>query len=99
MFESSTDLFYIVASVSLAVLTVFVCVALYHLIAILSRAHRLVDAVEGFLEKAGKMTAYLGMIGSAAQMIKKRFTSDEDEEDEEVEEPKITKTRSKKVKK
>lgn len=85
MFETSTDIFYIVASGCLALLTIFLCSALYHLIAILSRAHRLVDVIEGFLEKAGRLSSYFSAIGGAAQIIKNRFSGDSEEDEDELE--------------
>ena len=82
MFQTTADVYYIIASIAITLLTVFGCIALYHLIRILSRADTALDAIEGMLERVGKVSSYIGIIGSAAQMLKDKFGSSDDDEDE-----------------
>ena len=80
MLQTNADIYYMVASIAIAMLTVFGCIALYYLIRILSRASATLDAIEDMLERAGQITSYFSAVGPVLKMIKNKFAPDDDDD-------------------
>lgn len=55
MFSTSGDILNLVLSISVVVLTTFLCVALFYLISSVSKAHRVIKKVEGGVIKAEEL--------------------------------------------
>ncbi len=96
MFETSSDIFYLVASLAIVVLSVFVTIALYHTIAILKRINELMEMTEEGIstiseklrdatERVVAVSGYVKVISQAAQSMiaayRRRVEGSEEEEE------------------
>lgn len=108
MFENSRDILNISVSAAVLVVAIFLCVALFYLIANLRRVNKVsaqiekgVDKVEGLMEliqdKIKQSSSYLFLFGKLAERAMDYFMSKKSRKYEDSEEaPKSTKKSSKK---
>lgn len=84
MFSTSGDVLNLVLSVSVTVLTAFLCTALFYLISSVSKAHRVIKRVESGVVKAEEVigmlrekvksgTAYFMLLGEVAKKAMEYF--------------------------
>lgn len=102
MFSTSGDILNLVLSVSVIVLTSFLCVALFYLISSVSKAHRVIKKIEGGVVKAEEVIslirekiknggAYLMLLGEIAKKAMEYFFDKSRENKEEKVKGKKTK--------
>ena len=109
-FSISQEVFYVIASISLSLITVFLCWALYEIATLVKKGNHVVDEADakiheieasarGLLERVTNLTNYAGLLGEGVKTIigyiKTKHAGGDFGNENDEEEPKKKKRREK----